>query len=53
MSKVQQCHQTANKIIDPDDSPIAIRSMGTRDHGSIPNSNAIAEVPYSWHRLLH
>ena len=32
---------------------MAICSVGIKHHGTIPNSGATAEVPYSWHRLLH
>ena len=51
--KVQQRHQTAIRRVDHDDSPVAIYSVGIRHHRINPNSGAIAEVPYSRHRLLH
>ena len=46
-------HQTAIGRIDPDDSSMAICSIGIRHHGPIPDSGTTAEVPYSRHRLLH
>ena len=39
--------------VDPYDSPMAVRSVGFRHHGAVPNSGVIAEVPDSGHRLLH
>ena len=32
---------------------MAIRPMGTRYHGPLPDGNETAEVSGSWHRLLH
>ena len=53
VSKVQQCHQTAVRRVDPNDSPMAVRSVGIRHHRAIPDSSMVAEVPHSRHRLLH
>ena len=53
MLMVQQCHQAAERRIDPNNSPLAIRSMGTQHNGSIPISNATIEVPCSQYRLFH
>ena len=53
ISKVQQHHQVADGRTNPNDSPVAICSMGTGHHGPILNSNAAAEVPYNRHILFH
>ena len=53
MSKVQQRHQTVVWKVEPNDSPMAVCSVGVRDHGTILDSGTTAEIPYSRHRLLH
>ena len=53
MPKIQQYHQTAVRRVNPYDSPMVVRSVGVRHHGTVPNSGAIAEVLDSGHRLLH
>ena len=51
--EVQQFHQTTIRRANTHDSPLAIRSMGTRYHGSLPNRGQATEVPSSWYRLLY
>ena len=45
--------QTVIRRVDLYDSPMAIRLVGVRHHGVVPNSVTIDEVPDSGHRLFH
>ena len=53
MPKIQQHHPTAVWRVDPYDSPMAIRLIGVRHHGVIPNSDVTTEVLNCGHRLFH
>ena len=53
MLEVQQFHQAAVRKTDTYDSTLAVRTMGTRHHGPIPDGDPTAEILGSRHKLLH
>ena len=53
VSKVQQYYQATVRRVNPNDSPMAVCSVGVKYHRVVPNSGATAEVPDIRHRLLH
>ena len=53
MPTIRQLASLTTRRTNADDSTLAVRTMGARHHGTIPNWKGSAQVPSSRNRLLH